>query len=113
VRAKGKFGQVVDISGERQSATYDLQPDHATRALKIFLGNKRIPTTSLAAFLYRDYGFELDMPGMAAVTELFRDEFGLRESIAEEEAVFAVLFEDDISSFYNSDLQILLPEISE
>lgn len=107
VRQNGKMGQVIEVTGQRQSAAYDLRPNHATLAFDIFLGHNKVPITSLAAFVYRDYGFVLDEPKMSAVRDLFRDEFGLRETEPAERTVFQTLFQDDASGFTDGDLQHL------
>ncbi|MBJ6986061.1 hypothetical protein [Devosia sp. MC521] len=99
VRANGTIGKVVAVVGSGRDATYDVRENHAAVALELFLENTKAPAASLAAFLYRDFGFVLDHPVMPRVVTLFRDEFGLRESVPEEKTIFDTLFVDDSSSF--------------
>ena len=107
IRAKGRLVDVVVVSGRRQNAEYNLKPDHATAALNSLLVKKRVPAVSLAAFLYRDYGFMLEEPLVDRVLNIFRDEFGLRADVPAERANFEILFENDSVEFQDSDLQPL------
>lgn len=106
IRGNGQIGKVVSVQGSGRSATYDLRNNHAALALDVFLQAQKVPAASMAAFLYRDYGFKLEAPKMASVVTLFRDEFGLRASDPEEQIVFDELFVDDSSLFEDTDLVV-------
>lgn len=106
VRENGRIGKVVAVTGSGRDAAYDLRQDHATLALEIFLGNQKAPAASLAGFLYRDYGFMLNVPTMSAVVALFRDEFGLRASEPDEAKTFNTLFVDDSNQYDDSELMV-------
>jgi hypothetical protein len=105
IRTKGKLTTVLDVQGSGKSATYGVHPNHASAALTSLLSGHKVPATSLAAFLYRDYGFKLEKREVARVRTLFRDEFGLRASVHDEQTVFNTLFEDDSANFKDTDLE--------
>jgi hypothetical protein len=107
VRENGKIGKVVSVVGQGRDASYDVRENHAKLALSIFLQGNRAPAASLAGFIYRDYGLIMDTPSTSVVVSLFRDEFGLRETVKEEKDVFDELFNDDSSSFGPDDLVVM------
>lgn len=98
---------VVEVDGVGQNARYKLREGHAELALKHLLRGKRVSALALAAFLYRDYGFELSDPTADAVLGLFRQEFAFRSNVAEEAAAFDTLFDADTAIFQEDDLQLL------
>jgi len=106
IRGNGQIGKVVSVQGSGRGATYDLHNNHAALALKGFLQDQKAPAASMAAFLYRDYGFKLDDPKISSVVNLFRDEFGMRASEPAEKVVFETLFVDDSSLFEEADLMV-------
>jgi hypothetical protein len=103
----GPFFRVVDIAGSGLNTTYSLPVDHAARASEHLLRGHKLPVTALAAFIYRDYGFDLDTPSVASVVSIFRDEFCVRASESGEAAVFDTLFYDDAADFAAGDLELL------
>lgn len=109
IREAGKFVDVVDVEGTGQDANYILIEDHAHAALNSLLSNKKVRAASLAAFLYRDYGFVLEEPSILRVLNIFRDEFGLRASEPAEQEIYETLFEDDTFRFSSSSLQRIEP----
>ncbi|RQQ21298.1 hypothetical protein DF107_02615 [Burkholderia stagnalis] len=57
-----------------------------------------VPADALSIFLYRDYSFRGESPSGNDLIEIFRDEFGFRESIADENAQYKRLFDESGSS---------------
>ncbi|MCG6116151.1 MAG: hypothetical protein MEQ84_13245 [Mesorhizobium sp.] len=98
---------VVEVERAGRLTTYQLRENHASAALDRLLKGQRVPIISLTAFMYRDYGFRMEAPSVSSVTDLFRDEFGLREEVADEKAVFGTLFTDDADSFGEGDIELL------
>jgi hypothetical protein len=107
LREKGKLQEVVKVVGDKQNATYSLQPDHAMRALNQLLKGHKIPAASLAVFLLRDFGFSLEKPEFASVMKAFLEEFALTEGGFREDGIYDVLFEDDSSQYSAADLELL------
>ena len=95
LREVSPFQQVVNIDGSRRQATYSLVADHASKASTNLLFRKRLGVVALAVFLYRDYGLELDSPDSKGLVSIFRDEFGFRHEIKQEDSDFATLFNVD------------------
>lgn len=103
----GPFFRVVDVKGSGPSTTYSLPVDHATRASENLFRGHKLPIAALAAFMYRDYGFDLDAPSVASVVTVFRDEFCLRADNDIQASVFDTLFFDDTADFAAQDLELL------
>lgn len=101
------LGEVIRIDGKGTSVTYSLRQDHALIASKQLLRGKKVSSVSLAAFLFRDYGFELEKREISRATVVFRDQFGLRENFNGEAQIFNILFDGDQSLFADSDLQTI------
>lgn len=110
IRAGGALADIFEISGSNRNVNYELKKDHISVALKVLLKGRRVPAASLAAFLYRDYGFYIGTPDVAQVLQIFRKEFGLAESIKAQRVLFDALFEDDTSAFPPDSLVALAPE---
>ncbi len=104
LRARGALKDVIEVTGAHRNATYDLKPGHDEMARQNLLKGRKVPAASLAAFLYRDYGFELEQPKVESVVSLFREEFGLDR---DEQRVFRSIFEDDSGDFSDRDLMVL------
>lgn len=104
LREKGKLIEVIEVTGERRTAAYSLRRNHASLAFDRLL-TKKVPVCALAAFIYRDYGFILDVPVIASVIRLFRDEFGLSAEDEKESTVFDICFVDDSANFSDGDLE--------
>ncbi|RWQ29607.1 MAG: hypothetical protein EOS20_32670 [Mesorhizobium sp.] len=113
LRSKGKLIDVIEVVGERQSATYTLREGHASLALDRLLKGRKVPIGALTAFLYRDYGFRLDTPDVKSVVALFRNEFGLAANVGSQQRVFDVLFADDLGTFNRGDLELLKTEAAQ
>lgn len=99
---------MVTIAGSRRGATYSLVIDHASKASQYLLFSKRLGVVSLAAVLYRDYGLEFNLPDSGrlvsafrsvGLVSVFRDEFGFRSEVPQENSDFAKLFSDDSAEF--------------
>lgn len=103
-RAGGPFFEVVDVTGDRRDTEYNLPTDHAAKALKHLLKGFKLPITALTAFMYRDYGFRLEVPTVPAAVQIFRREFGLGDQWKSEKQAFETLFVDDSEQFTNSDI---------
>lgn len=106
IRARGKLSEVIEVDGEGPNAIYDLKSGHASLARK-FLLKQKVPIGALTAFFYRDFGFLLESQEVSRVVTLFRKEFGLEETIPEEQSIFDALFTDDAKSFSNGDIEPL------
>lgn len=111
LRPEAPFLGVVKITGDGPRASYSLNPDHAAKAFDDLLLGKRMPVASLAAFLYRDYGFNLAAQNLANVVNVFRDDFGFRGSVVTERSAFDRLFQDDSSTLAQENvfLEIVSP----
>lgn len=103
-RAGGPYFKVVDVTGGKQDTEYRLNPNHANLAMTNLLQGNQLPIAATTAFLYRDYGFRLETPAVAAVIALFRAEFGLSQNISGQAAAFETLFYDDASTLTDGDL---------
>ncbi len=103
-RAGGPFFKVVDVTGGKQDTEYRLNVDHANLAMTNLLQGNKLPIAAITAFFYRDYGFHLEAPTVAAVVALFRTEFGLSPAISAQAAAFDTLFYDDASTLSDADL---------
>lgn len=103
-RAGGPYFQVVDVTGGKQNTEYRLHTDHANLAMTHLLQGNQLPIVATTAFFYRDYGFKLKFPTVAAVVSLFRSEFGLSGDVPAQAAAFGTLFYDDASTLSDSDL---------
>ncbi|MER9316363.1 hypothetical protein NKI31_12775 [Mesorhizobium sp. M0659] len=103
----GPIFRVVQISGSGLNTKYSLPPDHAARASEHLLKGHKLPINALAAFMYRDYGMQLDEPSIAAATNLFRAEFCLRADDADQQRTFETLFYDDAGDFSASDIELM------
>lgn len=106
LRDVSPFQQVVSISGSRRRSTYSLVQDHATNAKKYLLFGKSLAVVSLAVFLYRDYGLQLKSQYSDALVSVFRDEFGFRSEVAQENAAFKKLFHVDSLRYPSEELFI-------
>lgn len=95
---------VLDIGGTPGHSTYTLKPNHYALASEALLRGQKVPVGALAAFIYRDYGLELESRDVTRVVALFRDEFGLRPSVADEANGYSLLFHDDLGEMGPSDL---------
>lgn len=95
---------VLDIAGTTGHSTYTLKPDHYVLASRALLFGQKVPVGALAAFIYRDYGLELENRDVARVIELFRNEFGMRPGVPAEADGYALLFHDDTGEMGPSDL---------
>lgn len=72
---------------------WSLVPDHVKVASNI-LGGSPLPGASLAAFLYRDYGFGgINVPNASVVYECLAEDFGA--AFNADKAAFAEIFADD------------------
>ncbi|MFD1253481.1 hypothetical protein [Devosia equisanguinis] len=105
LRARGKLIDVIEVKGENRDVTYSLRPEHPSLVLDRLLKNVKIPVVSLVAFLYRDYGFELEKPDVGSCVTLFREEFGLDQRLPFEQAVFSTIFADDMTEYSDNDLE--------
>ena len=103
----GPFFRVIDVSGSGLNTTYSLPSDHAARAAQHLLKGHKLPIVALTAFMYRDYGFRLDMPSVNSAVVLFRDEFCLQADDPTQSNVFDTLFYDDAAEFTTADLRPL------
>jgi hypothetical protein len=103
-RAGGPYFQVVDVTGEKQNTEYRLNADHANLAMTHLHQGNRLPIAATTAFFYRDYGFQLEVPSVSAVIQLFRAEFGLRSDVPVQAAAFGTLFYNDASTVSDADL---------
>lgn len=78
---------------DRANRKFSLLKGHASLALQHLAASQKIPVLSLATFLYRDFCFEAaQLPDAELLIAEFREEFGYRESVAEEAAEFSELF---------------------
>tara|TARA_R110002074_G_scaffold44995_1_gene116953 strand:+ start:621 stop:1262 length:642 start_codon:yes stop_codon:yes gene_type:complete len=104
---RGMFFRVIDVNGAGQNTTYSLPSDHAARASEHLLKGHKLPITALTAFMYRDYGFQLEGPSIASIVAIFRDEFCLRADDKAQREVFDALFSDDTADFVPADIELL------
>jgi hypothetical protein len=106
IRARGKLSEVIEVDGEKDNAVYSLKNGHAALARQ-FLLKGPVPVGALAAFFYRDFGFQLGSPDVAKVINIFRAEFGLSSSVKNEQETFNTLFLDDTQNFKANDLEVM------
>jgi len=105
IRPGMPFDVVVEIDGTGRAATYSLRANHAQLALENLAGGCPIPVAPLAAFLYRDYGFDIEgEPSLSAVVRVFRYEFGYEDHEPGPNDDFATLFVDETGAGSTSDL---------
>lgn len=94
IRPDQPFSRVVTVEGTGNSATYALVDDHHEQAREELLKGQRLPATSLACFLYRDFAVETDdEPSVDDLMTIFRYEFGYRDDRETETEEFEHLFE--------------------
>lgn len=104
IRPGMPFDAVVEVDGTGRTATYSLREDHARLALNNLANGNPISAARLAAFLYRDYAFELEgEPSLAAVVKVFRYEFGYEGETGPTNE-FATLFVDETDAGSTADL---------
>lgn len=70
------FRRVISVIGSGKSATYTLVERHWELAKQYLTGHAQIDAVRLAAFLYRDYAFEIATPNAQTLITIFREEFG-------------------------------------
>lgn len=107
---EGRLGAVINVEEFGQGATYSLRDDHAALVSERLLRGSKVPALALAAFLFRDYGFQLEAREVTRALAVFRDSFGLRADVKEEASTFDLLFRDDSHEFADGDLRALQEE---
>lgn len=100
------FTRVVEVTGRGQDGLYQPRPGHA-RLARQHLTKHPVPAAAMAAFLYRDFGFDLEERDVGRVVAIFREEFGFSENDPAAQASFDTLFRNDISEFSAADLEPL------
>ncbi len=104
IRGDSPLLHAIEISSDGK---YSLKPGHAEFALTHLAFGNKIPVVSLAIFMFRDYGFELDELSLDDIVSAFRDEFGYRDDIKAENIEFDLLYDSDsynykdMTVFYN------------
>jgi hypothetical protein len=105
IRPGMPFSEVVEVKGAGRAATYSLREGHAALALEHLAFDQPVPAVPLAAFLYRDYAFDLaGEPSVAGVVKVFRYEFGLEDPEGQVSDDFATLFVDESGAGSTADL---------
>ena len=105
IRPGMPFSEVVEVQGTGRAATYSLREGHAGLALGHLAFGQLVPVVPLAAFLYRDYAFDLvGEPSVASVVKVFRFEFGLEDSDGQISDDFGTLFVDESGAGSTADL---------
>lgn len=102
LRPDGPFMATVEVLGKGQGVTYSLKSDHARVVSGSMLDSRRIQAIALAAYLFRDYGFERQ--SLQDVLEAFRDQFALRALHTDEAKTFTTLFDPSLDGFSDEDL---------
>jgi len=103
LRGGGTLPKVVEVTGEKATASYSLRNRHAALALEHFAYGVQIPIVPLALYLYREFAF--DTPSTGAVASVFRYEFGYQSATgAENGDDFATLYSDDSEGETSTDL---------
>jgi hypothetical protein len=103
IRPNKPLGQVINVVGERNNATYQLVEDSATVASQHLLNGTRISALDLAIFLYRDFSFD-EAAGAAELVEIFAGEFGFSSSIPHQKSDFDKLFHLHDVQMLNTDI---------
>ncbi|WP_124595715.1 hypothetical protein [Burkholderia stagnalis] len=98
IRTQSPMRQVCAFSGSRGDSEFSLIANHSEGAKTYMLFGGLVPADALSIFLYRDYSFRGESPSGNDLIEIFRDEFGFRESIADENAQYKRLFDESGSS---------------
>lgn len=94
LRDGGTFLKVCSV--DRETGLFSLKDNHAQLALNHLASSQKIPTVTLATFLYRDVMFQAaETPTANQLVEVFRDEFGYRKAIADEAKQYSLLFSDE------------------
>jgi hypothetical protein len=76
LRADSPFTKVVEVQESGHNSRWKLQSTHWDLARHHLCGGQQVPVESLAAFLYRDYGFEIEDPSAITLLKAFTDDFG-------------------------------------
>ena len=76
IRQDNPIRQVVDINGKGLGVRYALKPSHSRKAFGKLLNKTKIPVLDLAAFLYRDFGFDTERMDVQKLLNIFQAEFG-------------------------------------
>ena len=96
IRAGMPFARVVEIQGQGNNALYSLRDGHAALALEHLAQGHPVPAVPLAAFLYRDFGFQVDGdPSAAHLVQIFRYEFGYQDDASTVSDAFRLLYADE------------------
>jgi hypothetical protein len=92
LRTQSPIRLTCDIATVDGVARYNLIEEHAAAAKTHLLFGGNVSAEALSIFFYRDYALQGDTPSLVDLIEIFRDEFGYRTSVADEEAQFSALF---------------------
>lgn len=105
IRPGMPFSAVVEVHGAGREATYSLRENHANLALVNLAYGRQVRVGLLAAFLYRDYAFDIPGdPSLSSVVGVFRYEFGYEDAEGNVAADFGTLFVDESEAGSTSDL---------
>lgn len=97
IRPDNPIIQVLDINGRGSSVRYTLKPEHSKNVLSSLLHETKIPVLDLAAFLYRDFGFETEQMDIQKLLSVFQIEFGyLSDGVVDDD--FDEIFTQDPES---------------
>lgn len=76
LRVDSPFTKVVEVEESGHNSRWRLQPSHWKLARHHLCEGQTIPAESLAAFLFRDYAFEVEDPSAYTLIQTFEEEFG-------------------------------------
>jgi hypothetical protein len=72
--------KIGEFEKDGRKSWWRLYDNHAELAKKHMCNGQKIPVELLAAFLFRDFGFEVDDPSADKLVEAFCEEFGYDRS---------------------------------
>lgn len=96
IRGDSPLRHVIEVSSDRK---YSLKNNHAELAFTHLAFKTKIPVVSLAVFMFRDFGFELEELSLHDVVNAFKHEFGYRNDFSIENTEFDLLYDDDIHNY--------------
>ncbi len=92
LRPNQPFRKIVIVN----DGAYSLHPDHAKRALKYLLNNRRVSIADLSVFLYRDFGLLSKVNAIDDLIACFAADFGYSSKLTiPSDGSFKTLFELD------------------
>jgi len=76
LRSTAPLMHIAEIEEGGHNSKWGLENRHWELARHHLCDGKQLPTESLAAYLLRDYAFEVDSPSAVTLVEAFLDEYG-------------------------------------